>query len=86
MCLLCTLIVTATVLASINTPSQAAGSYEKRPMFDHLVIGGVPTPKVPFPQLPAPQINPQQFFQGCGRGRVRDPQNHLCNGPANVGH
>ena len=82
---LCTLIVTATALGMIDSPGNAAGSYHKRTeTFDHLVIGGVPTPKVTLP--PAPQINPQQFFQGCGRGRVRDPQNHLCHGPGDIGH
>jgi hypothetical protein len=85
MCRLCTLIVTVTALGMINTPGNAAGSYHKRTEpFDHLVIGGVPTPKLP--PLPAPQINPQQFFQGCGRGRVRDPQSHTCWGPGDIGH
>jgi hypothetical protein len=80
----CTLIVTAIALGMINTPSQAAGSYHKRTeTFDHLVIGGVPTPKVTLP--PAPQIHPEQFFRGCGRGRVRDPQSHACWGPGDIG-
>jgi hypothetical protein len=81
---LCTLVVTAAALGMVNTPSQAAGSWQKKPMFDHVVKGGLPTPNVKLP--PAPEINPAQFFSGCGRGRVRDPQNHLCYGPGNVGH
>ena len=50
---------------------------------DHLVIGGVPTPKVTLP--PLPQINPGQVLGGCGRGRIRDPQTNSCRGPGNIG-
>jgi hypothetical protein len=81
---LCTFMVTATALWATITPAQAAGSYQKRPMFDHLVIGGVPTPKVTLPSLP--RINPGQLLGGCGRGRIRDPQTNSCRGPSDVGH
>jgi len=64
--------------------AHAAGSYQKEPMFPGLVIAGVPGPKVSLP--PAPHINPAQFFRGCGRGRVHDPQTNLCYGPGDVGH
>jgi hypothetical protein len=83
MCRLCTLAVIAAALWMMNTPSQAAGSCQKRPPFDHLVIGGVPTPKVTLP--PLPQINPGQVLGGCGRGRIRDPQTNSCRGPGNIG-
>ena len=79
---LCVLVVMAMALG-ISGPANAAGSYQKRPMFDHLVIAGTPHPRVKLPSLP--QVNPSYMFGGCGRGRIRDPQSHTCHGPGDIG-
>jgi hypothetical protein len=78
------LIFTSALFLMQEGAGHAAGSYQKRPMFDHAVIAGVPTPSISLP--PAPQINPAQFFRGCGRGRVRDSHTNLCYGPGDIGH
>ena len=44
MCRLRTLMVISAAQWVISSPSQAAGSYQKQPMFDHLIIAGVPHP------------------------------------------
>jgi hypothetical protein len=65
------------------TASQAAGSYQKRPIFDHLVVAGVPKPKV---TLPSFHVDPGQLLGGCGRGRIRDSQSYSCRGPGDISH
>ncbi len=68
---------------SLSGAANAAGSYEKRPMFPNLVLAGVPTPRVSLPAMP--QVNPAQLLGGCGHGRIRDPQTNSCHGPGDVG-
>ena len=82
MCRLRTLMVISAAWV-ISSPSQAAGSYQKRPMFDHLIIAGVPLPHVTLPS--PPQINPAQLLGGCGRGRIHDSRTNSCRGPGDVG-
>jgi hypothetical protein len=54
---------------------QAAGSFQTKPAFPIAVTADDP-----------PQTNPSEsdFFGGCGRGRVSDPETHGCRGPADL--
>ena len=78
------IVVTAAFVVLTSSMSQAAGSYQKKPMFPGLVKAGLPTPNISLPS--PPQINPAQLLGGCGRGRVRDPQTNSCRGPGDFGH
>jgi hypothetical protein len=41
-----------------------------------------PRPGAPTDQL----LLPQRGFEGCGRGRYRDPRTHRCRGPGDFGN
>lgn len=77
-------LFTLALLVVSSYLANAAGSYQKRLMFDHLVIAGVPRPAITFPSLP--EINPSQVLGGCGRGRIRQPLTSSCHGPGDIGH
>jgi hypothetical protein len=77
------LVLASAFCLVLGTAAYSAGSYQKQPMFDHLVIAGVPNPHVKLPS--PPHINPSYMFGGCGRGRIRDPQSHACHGPGDIG-
>jgi hypothetical protein len=46
-----------------------------------------PLPVTRAAMLPTHQFSlPTGGFEGCGRGRYRDPRNHRCHGPADFGN
>jgi hypothetical protein len=55
--------------------SQAAGSFQK----PAVVTAGMSTAA-----SSVPTISPSDVVGGCGRGRVRDAQTHVCRGPADI--
>jgi hypothetical protein len=76
------MIVAVTSVAS-SSESQAAGSFQTRPAFPHMVTAGM-TVHSHIPTISVPHFSAGDLFGGCGRGRVRDPQTHACHGPADI--
>ena len=71
-----TLILLSIGLLALTTDaSQAAGSYQKKPMF----VASFPAPSVP-------RVTAGELLGGCGGKRYRDPQTHQCRGPADLGN
>lgn len=66
--------------AATWSASQAAGSFQTKPVFQVVTTGVAP----PTPQISVPNVSPTDLVGGCGRGRVRDPQTHMCRGPADI--
>ena len=79
---LCPLIlVTAAFVVCTSCASQAAGSYQTKPMFEvHASV--VPVPYIP--TLSLPQLSASQLCGG--RGRYRDAETHECRGPGDFGY
>ena len=57
---------------------QAAGSFQKPEPRE--IDAGVPS--ISMPSMPSPTAS--DLVDGCGRGRIRDPQAHGCRGPADI--
>ena len=69
------ILVTIGFVALTWEASQAAGSYQKKPMF----VASFPAPSLP-------KLSAGQILGGCGGKRYRDPQTHQCRGPADIGN
>jgi hypothetical protein len=77
------LLLAVALLSMSSSASGAAGSYEKRPMFDHLVIAGVPRPTVTL--LSLPEINPGQILGGAAEGGFVIHKPIRAHGPDDIG-
>jgi hypothetical protein len=73
------LMLGLTFTATAWSACQAAGSYQTKPPFPKEIstAGIAPAPR-------APDISAGDLVGGCGRGRMRDPQTHMCRGPADI--
>jgi hypothetical protein len=82
MCRISFLVLAAALTASTWSDSRAAGSFQTKPAFQTVVAAGVVAPAAP--SVSVPNVSAGDMLGGCGRGRVRDPQTHLCRGPADL--
>ena len=82
MCRIGFLVLVTALTASTWSDSRAAGSFQTKPAFRTVVTAGVSAPATP--SVSAPNVSADDVLGGCGRGRVRDPQTHVCRGPADI--
>jgi len=75
------LAFTMALTAATWSKCHAAGSFQTKPAFGPVVTAGI-APAAPSVTLPS--VSASDLVGGCGRGRVRDPQTHLCRGPADI--
>jgi len=75
-------LVLVAALASVRcSSSQAAGSFQTRQAFQSVVTVGMAATA---PHVSVPSATDGDLVGGCGRGRIRDSQTHMCRGPADV--
>jgi hypothetical protein len=60
---------------------HAVGSFQTKPAFPDAVTADDP----PLPSIIVwPKLSESALVGGCGKGRVSDPQTHVCRGPADI--
>lgn len=59
----------------------AIGSFQTKPAFPKVVMAGAAPPH---PTTRLPDMSARDLVGGCGRGRIRDHQTHVCRGPADM--
>jgi len=73
----CFAMAVITALLAFSGPGHAAGSYQTKPMF--------PDRKPAIAAMvPLPSVSLEHPFEGCGRGRVRNPATNQCRGPGDI--
>jgi hypothetical protein len=83
MCRISLLAMIVAITVASSSDSQAAGSFQTKPAFVHVLSAGV-TVHSHIPTISVPHFSAHDLVGGCGRGRVRDPQTHACHGPADI--
>lgn len=81
MCRVGLVILIVALAAASSSHSRAAESFQIKPALQSVATADVPVPTPPGLEPNAP---PSDLPVGCGKGRVRDPQTHLCRGPGDV--
>jgi hypothetical protein len=79
------LILLSALSASAWSTCQAGGTYRNGPMFvfpDDVQVVKAGVPSIPLPSMP--NVTAGDLVGGCGRGRYRDQQTHICRGPADI--
>jgi hypothetical protein len=75
------LILVMGLTAPTWSTCQAAGSFQTKPAFTGMV-------RSEDSDLAAantwPYLSPSYLVGGCGKGRVSEPQTHICQGPADI--
>lgn len=82
MCRINFLMLVMALTAATWSDCRAAGSFQTKPAFQTVMAAGVVVPATPTITLPS--VSAGDLVGGCGRGRMRDPQTHICRGPADI--
>ena len=75
------LVMLAVVLSCTTSSNSWAAGALRRPE-PHAVVAAGFGPSVP--GIAVPDLTANDLIGGCGRGRIRDAQTHVCHGPADI--